>query len=281
MDQAPLSQRDSGGEVGRRGRRPERTDAARPDRRGALLLGALLLGREAVADELPPALRCLGRYYGVSGVARGGSFFAVLPDGRTLQFDDGKTKSPEQRLNAPDLKDVFAQRYPTGPIYEVTTPDFDPGRVRVDALFQARYGDPAQHVDVVPLSMFGVRLRVHRLAVPAFTRVRARLEALVAKEPALRGFLSGLGGTFVVRNIAGTNRRSAHSYGVSIDINVQRSDYWRWQRPAAPLRWRNQIPQAIVDAFEAEGFIWGGRWYHYDTMHFEYRPELLPAEVQR
>jgi hypothetical protein len=41
------------------------------------------------------------------------------------------------------------------------------------------------------------------------------------------------------------------------------------------VRWANQIPQVIVDAFEAEGFIWGGRWYHYDTMHFEYRPELL------
>ena len=40
-------------------------------------------------------------------------------------------------------------------------------------------------------------------------------------------------------------------------------------------RWRNRFPQAIVDAFEAEGFIWGGRWYHYDTMHFEYRPELF------
>ena len=38
--------------------------------------------------------------------------------------------------------------------------------------------------------------------------------------------------------------------------------------------WKNQIPQAIVDAFEAEGFAWGGRWYHYDTMHFEWRPEL-------
>ena len=35
------------------------------------------------------------------------------------------------------------------------------------------------------------------------------------------------------------------------------------------------MPQKIVDAFEAEGFVWGGRWYHYDTMHFEYRPELL------
>jgi hypothetical protein len=27
--------------------------------------------------------------------------------------------------------------------------------------------------------------------------------------------------------------------------------------------------------FEAERFIWGGKWYHYDTMHFEYRPELF------
>ncbi|WP_265937085.1 M15 family metallopeptidase [Aliarcobacter butzleri] len=27
--------------------------------------------------------------------------------------------------------------------------------------------------------------------------------------------------------------------------------------------------------FEKYGFIWGGRWYHFDTMHFEYRPELL------
>ena len=231
--------------------------------------------QRADAEELPPALRCLERYYGVRGIMRDGAYLALLPDGSTVRFDDGKQKSAEQRLNQPDLKDIFAQRYPQGPIAAVTTPDFDPGRVRVDELFQARYGDPTQHLDVVPFELFGVRLRVHRQAVPVFTRVRTRLEALVAKEPALGEFMKGLGGTFVVRNIAGTNRRSAHSYGVSIDINVERSNYWRWQRPAAPLRWRNQIPQAIVDAFESEGFIWGGRWYHYDTMHFEYRPELL------
>ncbi len=39
--------------------------------------------------------------------------------------------------------------------------------------------------------------------------------------------------------------------------------------------WRNAIPLEIVAAFERRGFIWGGRWAHYDTMHFEYRPELL------
>jgi hypothetical protein len=37
----------------------------------------------------------------------------------------------------------------------------------------------------------------------------------------------------------------------------------------------NRIPWEIVEVFEKHGFISGGKWYHYDTMHFEYRPELL------
>ena len=32
---------------------------------------------------------------------------------------------------------------------------------------------------------------------------------------------------------------------------------------------------AEVEAFEAEGFIWGGKWSEFDLMHFEYRPELI------
>jgi hypothetical protein len=105
--------------------------------------------------------------------------------------------------------------------------------------------------------------------------VAKRLSEAVAKDPSLRPFLKNLGGTFVWRRIAHTHRQSAHSYGVSLDLNVARSHYWEWARPREPVRWANRIPQVLVDAFEAEGFIWGGRWYHYDTMHFEYRPELL------
>lgn len=37
----------------------------------------------------------------------------------------------------------------------------------------------------------------------------------------------------------------------------------------------NQIPWPIILIFEKYGFIWGGKWHHYDTMHFEYRPELF------
>ncbi len=36
-----------------------------------------------------------------------------------------------------------------------------------------------------------------------------------------------------------------------------------------------QISERDIDIFERHGFIWGGRWYHFDTMRFEYRPELL------
>ncbi|MGW8266533.1 MAG: M15 family metallopeptidase, partial [Longimicrobiales bacterium] len=34
-------------------------------------------------------------------------------------------------------------------------------------------------------------------------------------------------------------------------------------------------PPAVVEAFERHGFVWGGKWAHFDTMHFEYRPEIL------
>ncbi len=44
---------------------------------------------------------------------------------------------------------------------------------------------------------------------------------------------------------------------------------------AGSYPFKNRIPAEIVAIFEKHGFIWGGRWYHYDTMHFEYRPELI------
>jgi hypothetical protein len=111
----------------------------------------------------------------------------------------------------------------------------------------------------------------HARAAPALLRVAARLRRALAADARLRPFVARLGGTLNVRRIAGTDRPSAHSWGIAIDLDPARSEYWRWSRGG----WRNRMPQAIVDAFESEGFIWGGRWFHFDTMHFEYRPELL------
>jgi len=41
-----------------------------------------------------------------------------------------------------------------------------------------------------------------------------------------------------------------------------------------------RIPAAIAEVFERFGFIWGAKWYHFDTMHFEYRPDLIALAKQ-
>lgn len=79
-------------------------------------------------------------------------------------------------------------------------------------------------------------------------------------------------GTYNYRKISKTNRLSMHSFGIAIDLDTKYSNYWLWDNK---FKYKNKIPIEIVEIFEKYGFIWGGRWYHYDTMHFEYRPELL------
>jgi hypothetical protein len=208
---------------------------------------------------LPRPLVCLEKYYQVKAKCEGACVLVV--DGKEVPYDDGKQKNLEERLANPDVEDLFAQKYPRGPIQPVTTVDEDPGRVRLDAMLRITYPKSG----LVKVEFLGHKLTVHQKVKAAFERVAAKLANV--KSP----LLVKLGGTYVPRNIAGTDRPSAHSWGISIDLDPAKSEYWRWQKGG----WKNSVPQEIVDAFESEGFIWGGRWYHFDTMHFEYRPELL------
>lgn len=101
----------------------------------------------------------------------------------------------------------------------------------------------------------------------------------VAADPSLAPFLDDDMYGWNWRYIKNTNRLSAHSFGVAIDVAASLVEYWEWDNDAnGSYAWHNSMPQAIVDAFEAEWFIWGGRWNHYDTMHFEFRPELFDPD---
>ncbi len=84
--------------------------------------------------------------------------------------------------------------------------------------------------------------------------------------------------SYINRNIRGSRITSLHSLGIAIDINPRYGDYWRWAVQATGELTqipRNRIPLEIIEIFEKHGFLWGGRWYFYDTIHFEYRPELF------
>jgi hypothetical protein len=87
------------------------------------------------------------------------------------------------------------------------------------------------------------------------------------------------------RRIAGTAGLSFHSYGVAIDILPYsyggKEVYWRWAKShnpewySLPYEKRFTPPRSFITAFEKHGFIWGGKWFYFDTIHFEYRPEIL------
>jgi hypothetical protein len=87
------------------------------------------------------------------------------------------------------------------------------------------------------------------------------------------------------RTIAQTQSRSYHAYGAALDLlpaNYRNAQtYWLWTAEHTPQWWtvpyskRLHPPDKAVKAFEAYGFIWGGKWMFFDTMHFEYRPEIL------
>lgn len=197
-------------------------------------------------------------------------------DGSTMLYDDGKVKDFQTLLDDGDIEDMFFTPYNS----LVTPPAYlsDPGRSRSEALYKKMYGNSAAAVqkNLVKVPWFGKSVQ--------FTKVNGAAEALkevaaeIAKYPELKKYIES-SGTFYWRPVRGAKRQSAHSYGIAFDIAVKHSDYWQWasgtNNELAKFTYKNKFPRKIVEIFEKHGFIWGGAWYHYDTMHFEYRPELL------
>ncbi len=221
----------------------------------------------------PRAIRAVTQ----SGDGRGS--FLVMADGTLIQIDDGVRKSHQQKLRDADIEDMLAQVYPVGRcVRGKPARNFEPGRVRNTRFFRSVYGQSRKGVaaQLVQLDWYGRTLSITRVG-----GVDAALRAVLADLKRLPGrdqiFVRNTAGTFNWRTIAGTRRLSVHSFGAAIDVDIKYADYWRWAggKPGDVPNYRNRIPKSVVDVFERHGFIWGGRWYHFDTMHFEYRPALI------
>ena len=156
-------------------------------------------------------------------------------------------------------------------------------RIRVERFFKSIYGGTQEAVrkNLVEVTWLpnrhGEKIRFNRIngAADALFRVSSGLDEQLSNH--LLKYVIPLSGTFNWRKIAGTDRLSAHAFGIAVDINAKQGDYWRWGASLSRPIYKNKIPWQIVEVFEANGFIWGGKWYHFDTMHFEYRPELLAS----
>jgi hypothetical protein len=200
-------------------------------------------------------------------------------DGTPQNLSDGApAKSFDEKLKNASLLDQLSIPYPRGPLPRPPGPQDDPGRFRHLAFFDRMYGDcergeTQKHLTDIPWVGGSASVRVTTVNGVA-DRLRAIVKELEPLPEKLRRYVFPSAGAFNCRVVKDTGLRSMHAYGAAVDLNVAYSDYWLWSKGG----YRNRIPYEIVAIFERHGFIWGGKWGHFDTMHFEYRPELLEPQ---
>jgi hypothetical protein len=96
----------------------------------------------------------------------------------------------------------------------------------------------------------------HPIAAEPFRHVFAILAA-----EGLWHELRTFGGGYVFRTKrTNASELSVHSWGLAADFNVQTN------KQGTP----GDMSPAVVQVFEAAGFVWGGRFHTSDPMHFQY-----------
>ena len=99
------------------------------------------------------------------------------------------------------------------------------------------------------------RIRCHVRLVDAFRVVFERLHGR-GLWPEVRTF----DGCFAYRPQRGSaGKLSLHAWGAAIDLNASTN----------PLGVVGDMHPGVVEAFEEQGFVWGGRWRRPDGMHFQ------------
>lgn len=230
---------------------------------------------------------CYKEGYG-SLIASADTSAIILKNGVTLPYETTAKKNTwDEKINAADLKTQLSQRYDTGGSSTPPPYLFDPGRLRYQPFFQALYGKDKGSIEKNLVTIEWPSLSgVKKLRVSKIGGVDQKLYAIgqeIAKLPKHERIWAEGACTYEYRVIKDTDRLSMHSFGIAIDLAPAKTQYWKDEASSetAKIGYKNTMPPSIVRIFEKYGFIWGGRWYHYDTMHFEYRPELLAPSCQK
>lgn len=143
---------------------------------------------------------------------------------------------------------------------------------------------------IVQTTFLGKRTRIHERILPQVKKVEEEILKEAENDEKTKTFVNELksADAYYWRQIAGTSRKSFHSYGISIDVLPRRlygkAIYWSWEKDKrgdkwilTPLESRWTPGEKVIKIFEDNGFIWGGNWVIFDNMHFEYHPELTTA----
>lgn len=155
-----------------------------------------------------------------------------------------------------------------------------------DALYDGKHRDKMED-NILSITFLDRKVSVHRDIVDVLSMVETKILAVAEKNQEVQDFVGGIAsvGGYNWREIRGRQDRSFHSWGLALDIMPrgwqEKNVYWSWVNDSnpdwmmIPLENRWMPPAPVVEIFEEHGFVWGGKWMLWDTIHFEYRPELL------
>lgn len=224
--------------------------------------------------------------------------------GVKLYWADGRLLSKYSSINEKKLKTIISYFYPE----EIPSPEdyseYLIEKLKPDSLIKARKAEhPPNYLfysliyngktrseiikQLQQIKFFGRDVWVHRQLAEKFKRIEKKILELRNTNIEIKKFVKNIGYCcgFNWRVIADSGKLSNHCWGSAIDILPKnyrnKKIYWfweavkndNWMKILPNDRW--SPPKAVIDIFEYEGFIWGGKWTLWDNMHFEYRPELL------
>lgn len=276
-----------------------------------LIFCGLLVGDEAQAnpfDEPYTMLRSLMMAYPdhISGLEWDAEVedWRMSVGSRVLYWAHGRLLPKEERGTWQKWRAYIDYLYPKDiPDPEEFTPELI-ARLDSKALNERRSKAPAHHIafydalydgktrrriesHITRFDYLGKRVSVHRSIVPQLKRIEKKIQDLARTNAEVRRFVSSIQSIegYNWREIADSPSRSNHSWGIAVDILPvnwgKKNIYWNWisywndKWMLIPPERRWMPPMEVVEIFESEGFVWGGKWLLWDTMHFEWRPELL------
>lgn len=208
--------------------------------------------------------------------------------GQAIHFEDGRMLH-ESRLSRRDRCTPLFYDYSLEPLTEPPPlTDLRPNYCNdvQEALWGRTENEIRSHGESV--RFLDRRMFLNVRAIEALAEVERELVAVSVRDADVASWIENVDITysFITRGIAGGSTKSQHSWGMAIDLVPTsyegRQVYWRWSRVYdrtgwhhTPVEKRWTPPVAVIEIFERHGFVWGGKWVHFDNIHFEYRPEII------
>jgi D-alanyl-D-alanine carboxypeptidase len=259
--------------------------------RVAVALGATL-GAATSRSSTPgddPGVQAFLQAYGqlVDSVEYRADDVVFVIGGHHIHFDGGRMVE-EGRANSHEACDPIFYPYSLEPLV-VPLPSEDMPTYCND-LLESLWGRTESQIRKHgrATTFLGHRMFLNELVLAPLAAVEQDVRSAARTDPSVASWADHISITYswVDREIAGSTTRSYHAWGMAVDLVPTsyggRHVYWRWSEAIDEEGWdripigeRWSPPEPVIEIFERHGFVWGGKWPHFDDIHFEYRPEIL------